>query len=47
MIYLLKFAQAFEFLLKLMDAVGYLLISWQEVGDAIGGDAYGLLLVAL
>lgn len=29
-----------------MDTVGYLLIGWQKIGDAIGGDAYGLLLVA-
>ena len=28
---LLKLTQAFKFLLKLMDAIGDLLISWQEV----------------
>ena len=45
-IFLLEFTQALKFLLQLMDAIGDLLISWQEVWDAVGGYAYRLLLVA-
>ena len=41
-IFLLEFTQALKFLLQLMDAIGDLLISWQEVWDAVGGYAYRL-----
>ena len=41
-IFLLEFTQALKFLLQLMDAIGNLLISWQEVWDAVGGYAYRL-----
>lgn len=42
----MEFAETLKFLFKLTYAVGYLLVGWKQVGDAVGGYAYGLLLVA-
>lgn len=43
---MLQVSQSLKFALKLLDTIGDLLIGGQQVGDAIGGDAYRLLLVA-